>query len=587
MPAYFCRCLLVLALSAPIWALADDVARVDSYDVKIDAPKNVSDLLESYLDVYRWRKQKDLAVDDLQAAVDRTPQDATNLLNTEGYFSPLVKATLNHAGDRYSVDVHVETGPVTTVRKVDFRLTGTVNDDVPYRDNLLQRLKTDPALKEGSVFTQSQWDAYKRRALTALQNRRYAAAFISESQALVDPKANAVDLTMVLDSGPFYRYGEASISGMQRYPEQIVRDQIHLNPGDEYRRYQLLQLQSDLQDIPQVATAIVDTQLSAEPPYTAPIDITIQEAPLQKLGLAAGYSTNTRYRGQIDYRYNNVANRGWVWTTKATYEGLEQSLITELAFPKQEDGYNNKLYVNADHSDVQGLVTTTYKGGFSKSRTDRDIDRTITIEYQAERRDVGDGQIDTPHALTANYKWVRRDLDSQRDPHRGNVLQLEGGGASGQLLSTQTFVRLYGKGSVYYPVGETGIFLGRLELGQNFARNPDGVPTDWLFRAGGSGSVRGYDYQALGVKADDGTIVPGRVLATSSAEYQHPVYKDWRGAVFVDYGDAADSWQSWEGRTGVGVGARWISPVGSIGADLAYGVQDRKIRFHFALGMAF
>lgn len=134
---------------------ADDVARVNSYDVKINAPKQVDDLLESYLDVYRWRKQKkDLAVDDLQAAVDRTPQDAANLLNTEGYFSPVVKATLNHDGEHYRVDVTVDPGPVATVRKIDFRLTGTVNDDPPYRDNLLQRLKSDPALTEGSVFTQ-------------------------------------------------------------------------------------------------------------------------------------------------------------------------------------------------------------------------------------------------------------------------------------------------------------------------------------------------------------------------------------------------------------------------------------------------
>ena len=276
-----------------------------------------------------------------------------------------------------------------------------------------------------------------------------------------------------------------------------------------------------------------------------------------------------------------------MFTTKASYEGLEQYFNNELAFPKQADGYVNKLFADAAHSDVQGLASTTYSAGFSKSRTDRDIDRTITLEYLTEKRDVGDGQTDQPQALIASYKWVRRDLDSQRDPHHGNVLQLEGGGASGMLFSSQTFLRLYAKSVVYYPVGSEGIFIGRLEGGQTFARNPDLVPTDYLFRAGGSGSVRGYDYQALGVRADDGTVVPGRVLATTSAEYQHPVYKDWRGAVFADYGDAADSWGSFSGHTGVGVGARWISPVGSVGADLAYGVQDRKIRFHFALGMAF
>ena len=307
MPSFLCRYVLVLALSAPLLALADDVPRVNGFDVKIDAPKDVSDLLETYLDVYRWRKQKDLSVDDLQAAVDRTPQDATGLLNTEGYFSPEVTAKLSHEHDAYQVLVTVETGPKTTVRKVDFRLTGAVNDDPAYRDTLLKRLQQDPALAEGAAFTQSQWDAYKRRALTALQNRRYAAAYVSESQALVDPKTNAVDLTLVVDSGPFYHFGEAKIIGMQRYPEKIVRDQIHLTPGDEYRRYQMLQLQGDLQELPQVGTAIVDTQLTDKEPFIAPVDITIQEAQIQKLGLSAGYSTNTRYRGAIDYRYNNVA----------------------------------------------------------------------------------------------------------------------------------------------------------------------------------------------------------------------------------------------------------------------------------------
>ncbi|MDR3426333.1 BamA/TamA family outer membrane protein [Silvimonas sp.] len=581
-----CLCLSGMLLR-PAFASDSESPKINSYKIDITAPGDVSDLLKSYLDIYKWRSQKNLAVDELQAAVERTPQDVTSLLSTEGYFKPEVNARIAQEGDSYHVFVTVNPGPQVHVRKVDLRLTGAVNEDPVYRDALLARLKRKPPLAEGAVFTQSSWDLYKRTTLNVLLSRRYAGARITESEALVSPDDAVVDLTLVLDSGPYYHYGDVNIKGMQRYPEKIVRDQIHLAPGAEYRRFELLNLQTSLQEMPQIGTAVVDAQLDNQPPYNAPIEIAVQEAPLQKLGLSAGYSTNTRYRGQLDYRYNNVADMGWVSTTKAVYEGLEQSFNTELAFPKQPDGYYHKIYFTGEHSIVQNLDTTTYKGGVSRTVNDRNIDRTLTLEYLSERRDAGDGNIDRPHSLSLNYQWIRRDLDNQRDPHKGTIWQVEGGGASGALLSTQTFIRLYSKGALYWPVGEEGIFIGRLEGGENFSRNPAEVPTDWLFRAGGSGSVRGYDYQSLGVKADDGTINPGRVLATSSIEYQHPVYKAWRGAVFADYGDAADTWQTWQGHTGVGVGARWISPVGSIGADVAYGVTDARWRFHFAMGLAF
>ncbi|MBB5193607.1 translocation and assembly module TamA [Silvimonas terrae] len=583
---FLCLCLVALFLQAAL-ASEPEPQKIDSYKIDLTAPGEVSDLLKSYLDVYKWRSQKGLSVDELQAAVDRTPQDATSLLNTEGYFKPDIQARMQPEGDSYHVFVTVDPGPEIEVRKVDLRLTGPVNDDATYRDALLARLARKPPLATGDIFTQSDWDLYKRTMLNGLLVRRYAGARISQSEALVSEDKLHVDLTLVIDSGPAYHYGPVKISGMQRYPEKIVRDQVHLTEGDEYRRYEILNLQTDLQEMPQIGTAVVDAQLDNTPPYNAPIDIAVQEAPLQKLGLAAGYSTNTRYRGQVDYRYNNIADRGWVWNTKAVYEGLEQSLTTDLSFPKQPDGYSHKIYFTGDHSVVQGLSTTSYKGGVSRTVSDRNIDRTLTLEYLVERRDSGDGNIDHPHSLTLNYQWIRRDLDNQRDPHKGTIWQVEGGGASGDILSTQTFVRLYSKGALYWPVGEEGIFLGRLEAGQTFARTAAEVPTDWLFRAGGAGSVRGYDYQSLGVKADDGTVNPGRVLATSSVEYQHPVYKAWRGAVFADYGDAADTWQTWQGHTGVGVGARWISPVGSIGADIAYGLTESQWRFHFAMGLAF
>ena len=40
-------------------------------------------------------------------------------------------------------------------------------------------------------------------------------------------------------------------------------------------------------------------------------------------------------------------------------------------------------------------------------------------------------------------------------------------------------------------------------------------------------------------------------------------------------------------KVGLGVGARWRSPVGPVQVDLAYGVDTKKVRLHLRLGFTF
>jgi translocation and assembly module TamA len=42
-----------------------------------------------------------------------------------------------------------------------------------------------------------------------------------------------------------------------------------------------------------------------------------------------------------------------------------------------------------------------------------------------------------------------------------------------------------------------------------------------------------------------------------------------------------------QAKVGVGVGARWRSPVGPVQVDVAYGVDVKKFRLHLRLGFTF
>jgi translocation and assembly module TamA len=113
-----------------------------------------------------------------------------------------------------------------------------------------------------------------------------------------------------------------------------------------------------------------------------------------------------------------------------------------------------------------------------------------------------------------------------------------------------------------------------------------------LFLTGGDQTVRGYALRDIGVPQTNGTLSPGRLLAAGSLEWQRPIWVDgartsWESAVFVDAGSVANQASALKPKVGVGVGARYLSPVGPLQMDLAYGVDARRLRLHLSLGFAF
>jgi translocation and assembly module TamA len=214
------------------------------------------------------------------------------------------------------------------------------------------------------------------------------------------------------------------------------------------------------------------------------------------------------------------------------------------------------------------------------------IEVTQSLQYQTEEQRVGSVPQFINRALTANLAWTRRRLGHGFYPRSGDVLSAQIGGASEVLLSDTSFLRLLGRYTRYFSAGDSGRLILRGELGGVLADTRDGIPTDFLFRAGGDNSVRGYAYQSLGRDLSGG-VASVRYLVTGSAEYNHFFTNNWGWAVFADAGDAADSPASLAPVFGYGIGARYRSPVGPINLDLAYGEASEEVRLHFSLGVSF
>jgi len=510
---------------------------------------------------------------------------AHDLLAAEGYFSPQVESTVEPVGDDWRVVYRIAPGVRTTVRSVKFAFEGELKTRADAA-GLRRGIERSFSLKPGMPFRQADWDAAKLAVLRPLQATSYPAAQLAASEARIDPAAQSADLTLTIDSGPAFFYGEPVIIGTRRYPASVARNLSPLKPGKPFRQQDLFDYQMALETSGYYARATVSIEPDPARAAAVPIRVEVVERPEKRFSVGAGVSTDTGARVQVGWLSRNIADRGLRLKLDARFETTQQSGAAELAWPRTSAGYENSLGTQLKQEDIKGQKTRSMLAVAKRTRRLGQIETTLSLQYQTEQQTIGNVVNERNRALTANYAWTQRTAGRAFYPRRGHVLTLQGGGAAAALLSDTSFIRLYGRHTQYFSAGENGRLILRGELGGVLADTRDGIPTDFLFRAGGDNSVRGYAYQSLGGTLPDG-VASVRYLATGSVEYNYFFSRSWGMALFVDAGDAADSLRQLSPVVGYGVGARYSSPVGPVNLDVAYGEATRKFRLHFSLGVSF
>ena len=572
------------ATAPPAQAASAARAAQPLYDVRLDVPKDLQPLLSNNLDLLRWRDFPDLQRAQVQRLADDAPAQVQRLLETQGYFSPQIAVRVD-CPESGPIDVvlSVQPGSPTLVQAVDVQVDGP--DGKPDAA-LSARLSRFWALKPGMVFRDADWEAAKSKALSALLSGRWPAARLTESRATVDPQTHEAHLQVRLQTGAAYVFGGLHITGQQRYPLSIAERLAPMQPGAPYSQSALLDYQAALQNSPYYRNAVVDADLSRAQGDVVPVDVQLTENRSQKLGFGVGVSSDTGKRVQMGWHDLDFLGRAWRLSSDIKLQTREQSGRLKLAFPRTAIGYDDSVTLAQDRTDISGLVTRNSSIGAQRERTRGHIDTALALQYQAESLEPAGAASSEVHALSVNYSWTRRDINSVLYPSRGTVINLQLGGASKALLSSANFVRLYARGLGYLPIDRNNQLVFRAEAGAVLANGASGIPQNFLFRAGGANSVRGYAYQSLGLTQGD-AIVGGRYLFTTSAEFDHWFTRQWGGALFYDLGNAADSWGALKPVRGYGAGVRWRSPVGLIAVDLAYGQAVHEYRVNFTAGLSF
>jgi len=555
---------------------------------KMLAPESVRELLESHLSLAG--AEGDMLDPTARATLERRlGKEAGELLATEGYFSPQVELRDSAEG----LIVQVTPGPQAHINSVAIEIRGALADE------RRKKLIAEWGLPVAAPFRQAAWDGAKNGLLRDLMAVDYSTARLLSSQAEVDVATSQVDLSLVYDAGPRYRYGEIRILGLQRYDASLVeRYNKHVQPGEPYRQEDLLAVQTALQNTPYFSSVSVEMERDPAPAnedggaitreeLQVPVIIRVRERAPFNVSLGAGYSSNTGARVEGNFRSADFVGRAWELSTGARIEQLRQSVYADVFLPPdREKNRRDSFGTVVENSDIQGLGLERVAFAVAREQVRGSIEQRLGINWQYERQTPDGMPTSTNRALTATVGWVWRHAKDPLDVTEGIVAQLQLGGATKMLLSDQNFLRTYLRYSQGIPLGKADGLLLRGEVGFTAAPSRDGIPQDSLFRAGGSNSVRGYAYQSLGVQ-EGSTTLGGRYLLTLSAEYTHWIDAQWGIATFVDAGQAGDDRKVFKLAPGYGMGARWKSPAGPLAVDLAWGQLDKQLRVHFSLAVPF
>jgi len=583
--------LAVAPLLAPSVDAADATPPTDggastepAYRVVINAPSSLKTTIERNVGLARWQTYADMTPELLERLGAEAREEIRNIAAAEGYFSATVDIKVDGTAKPPIVTITLTPGEPTRITEVAIDVTGAANSEA-LGVAAIAKLRDEWGLPTGQVFRQAAWDAAKSRALTILRASPYAAAKIVHSRADIDPAARTATLSLELDSGPPFGFGDIEVIGLSKYTSSLVRNYSPFHRGEPYSDAALEQFVRNLNSSGYFSSVQASIDTASARPEEATVRVAVIEARTKTFEGGLGYSTDLRYTAKINYRDVNIDDHGLQLLFDAQYDAETQGGSLRFVQPANAAGWIGSWTLAANQTDIEGLATKTASAGARFSTLDVRRERALTAIFYLDEQ-FPDGALSShSHALYLEAEQYLRETDVLLAPTRGWMASLQlGGGIPG--ASTRAFGRVVGRFAAWLPVDPVTQLTFRADAGAVLAPTRDGIPSPLLFRTGGDTTVRGYAFDSLGVKLGNATV-GGRYQAVGSTELIRWIGESWGLATFIDAGNATDEVTHFHFAVGYGAGVRVRTPLGPFRLDLAYGRDSHEVRLHFSVGLSF
>ena len=514
-------------------------------------------------------------------------------LQALGYYQPEIEIDLQRTEPKWRLSIVVNAGEPVRVRDINIQILGAAAND----DNFT-RLTSDTGFSSGDVLHHGRFESFRENVLSLGQRRGYLRGEIVASRIEVQVEAGTADVMLWYDSGPRLRFGEIIVDNTL-IDSDLFDSMLTFQSGDYFDQVRLQQLQSRLQRTHYFSSVIVLPQRKRSLGDRVPIMVNLQRAKRHSFDVGVGYSTDTEERMSLTWRTPRINRHGHSQQTRLEYSPINPSGRFTYSIPVSDPLTDVvQLWARVEENEFGDIDSRQNELGIKRETKNRNWIYGYSLRELNESWDIA--------GYSASNDYLLFGGSVSRRTHRGSIVDPEWGfsqlytveAAADQLGSDLDLLRFTAAlRYVVTPVPRNRV-VTRLDLGQIKIAKGDrrDLAPSLAFFAGGSQSIRGYAYQSLGdeltvVEPNGETktfVVGGDRLAIGSLEYQYYFTDTWRGALFVDAGDAFNG-GDFDAKVGAGFGVHYVTPVGPVRVELANSVSedDPSWRLLFAIGAEF
>ncbi len=427
----------------------------------------------------------------------------------------------------------------------------------------------------------------------------HAKARVSRQDITARHNSRSVDARLGLAPGPRLTFGPIAVRGNTDVRTQRILKIAGLEEGRRFDPDDISAAEKRLRRTGSFASVAVEEAEEIGPNATLPLTIGVAEATPRRFGFGAEYSTIEGLRLSGFWLHRNFLGGAERFRVDGAVSGIAgETGGTDLSFgaryerpatPAADTDFFAEFSFEALDEPSFTSDTSEFTLGFTRYASDRTtVNQGLGYLYSETTDAFG---AETIELLTFPFSGTHDRRDNALDPKAGIYLDLE----------VTPFLALEGTsdGARFaldaraYRSTETLTFAGRAQLGALFGPSLADSPAFYRFHSGGGGTVRGQDFQSLGIQTG-ATTTGGRSRLVLSGELRAEVTDDIQLVGFADWGYVgAESFPDFSGdsHAGAGLGLRYKTGIGPIRLDIATpvsGATDASdIYIYIGIGQAF
>ncbi len=501
--------------------------------------------------------------------------DASSLYAT-GYFYD-VYPTFETVPEGVIVTYHLFETPVIS----SIELNG--NTDIEPTSKLLGRMQ----LKEGDRLNRLALKEDVRAIQKQYIKDGYIMAKIRDMEVGDDGK-----LVIKINEGILEGF---KIKGLKKTKEKVVLRELRPKVGKPLNKNEVVRSYQRLTNLDFFESVDVKPIAGVEP-NACVLEIDVTEKNTGVFGIGAGYSSADGFVGMIslgDRNFRGTGDSVNVTVSKSSTDSSAKGFIFSYRRPwldKKETAGSFKIYnrtfeyneYNEDGDFVEEFMRKNVGFDLGVSRPQSEYtSNAITFrnkDDKYEKYKSGTDRSNMEDWKRANFGLTRsvlfQHITDTRDnyiyPTEGykSVLGYEYAGLGGDFKYNKFTI----DGSTFRSVGRNQVLV----FHGSYGHATSNLPTVSKFMLGGQDTIRGY--------RDD--MFRGNSMVLGNIEFRFPLSKNFKAALFTDFGSAWDNgWKPSKLHGSYGVGVMLDSPLGLIRVDVGHGTQGNRV--HFNVGGTF